>query len=295
MPPRDTPFNLDKASSDPSMDGREDKLPPKQPIKRSTSNTVDIQQRDYHDIFNLLVLPFLVAETFTTCCLTCEGLRTFPGFEERILDQQFDGWVSWIRNDASYEGSCHESNQYRFVGVWWLYFIADLLWVYFIPSCVKSPGTIIKHHLVSIPYFLCMFRYPLFNCFATPILSVEINTWFLICRRVLFLRKDSPYVPQLMRDLVDYAFYASWILIRVFVYGVIQVCYVLLLADQWKRHKDVSHIFFNFPWMFVVLQTLFTMLNLQWTYALFQPIIKRNLLARGGKGDKVSGGRDHTL
>jgi hypothetical protein len=40
------------------------------------------------------------------------------------------------------------------------YFIVDLLWVCIIPRCVKSPTTIIQHHIASLLYLLVPIFWP---------------------------------------------------------------------------------------------------------------------------------------
>ena len=118
------------------------------------------------------------------------------------------------------------------------------------------------------------------------VLSVELNTWFLIMRRVLFLRQDSPHVTKQLRDAIDYAFYTSWIIIRVVGYNMILGSLFPLLIMRFELKQDVF-----FPTVFVMTQTALNLMNLKWTYDLFTPIIKRRLFEHGDE----NGSREHTL
>lgn len=134
-------------------------------------------------------------------------------------------------------------------------------------------------------YTSCPLRYPEYGCYMGILLSVEMNTWFLILRRVLFVRKETHYVPPFLRDLVDFSFYSSWILIRVVAYNKILWDFIPMLAKRYEMQVEVV-----LPTLFVGTQAILNLMNLKWTYDLFLPIVKRNLL---GKGDKDSG--NHTL
>lgn len=90
----------------------------------STANNVVehevvIHDRDRHDIFNLVALPIMLGAVLMNWDL---GVLFVRGLEE-----------SW-------------SNHYFFelIFVVGLYFLLDLMWVAVVPTCVKSPGTIIK-------------------------------------------------------------------------------------------------------------------------------------------------------
>lgn len=40
------------------------------------------------------------------------------------------------------------------------YFVADLIWVMVVPNCVKSPTTIVQHHVVTLIYLLVPYLEP---------------------------------------------------------------------------------------------------------------------------------------
>ena len=96
-------------------------------MKRSESHDVDIHDRDMHDIFNLLALPVVMTMVF----LNWDVLQLVKSFD-------------WSDIDASMSESWNDAYIVGLIVVVDAYFIIDLIWVAVVPSCVKSPGTIIK-------------------------------------------------------------------------------------------------------------------------------------------------------
>ena len=72
-------------------------------------------------MFNLIALPFLLLTAMANWDL---GL--------------------WIREGKTLQESWHDTYIWELIGAIMLYFIADLVWVSVIPSCVKSRGVIVK-------------------------------------------------------------------------------------------------------------------------------------------------------
>ena len=74
-----------------------------------------------------------------------------------------------------------------------------------------NPTLIVRHHTVAILYLDGPILYPRYRWGMGACLSVEINTFFLIARRVAYLRRDSlhPIVPK----MVNASFYITWILV----------------------------------------------------------------------------------
>ena len=110
-------------------------------------------------------------------------------------------------------------------------------------------------------------------------MSVELNTWFLIARRVFNKQGFSPWIwtldiPYLFISvrvkLISIFFYITWITIRCIVYPY--VLYLLafpLLAD--KGYVDEKHAIR----VAVFLQTVFCILNAQWSLQLFNSKLKQ--------------------
>lgn len=103
-------------------------------------------------------------------------------------------------------------------------------------------------------------------------LSVEINTWFLILRRVVYKRKI-----RVLTDVVSACFYLSWIAIRCFVYPAIMVTFVNLWLQAMRDTNQIWH----WPMLFMPVHFCLCLLNLKWSYDLFLPIIK-SWFAKGG-------------
>ena len=106
-----------------------------------------------------------------------------------------------------------------------------------------------------------------FRWFMGACLSVEINTWFLITRRVLY---KVPSIPSLVMDLVSFCFYTSWIVIRVGIYPYIM--YEFLRMTYWAIVETGQ---FHSPMLSLPVHFFLCVLNLKWTYELFAPIIRR--------------------
>ena len=111
-------------------------------------------------------------------------------------------------------------------------------------------------------------------------LSVEINTFFLILRRVVYKRKLV-----LLTETVTACFYLSWILIRCFIYPAIMVTFVKLAIGVVRETNQLWH----WPMMFIPVHFVLCVLNLKWSYDLFMPII-RTWFAKDAAPPTVSNG-----
>mmetsp|Transcript_29394 Transcript_29394/g.55136 ORF Transcript_29394/g.55136 Transcript_29394/m.55136 type:complete len:280 (+) Transcript_29394:69-908(+) len=234
------------------------KSPPQSLLNQTESDIA----RDKHDYFNLVALAFIV---FTS------------GLNYELPWLSYKGgyfWVNWATTI--------------------LYFFLDLVWVAKVPICVKSPDVIIKHHIVAMLYLFAPVVYPEYRWFMGAILSVEINTWFLICRRLVYRNNGpvgttstsnnnnpslSPAVHPILATTVSAMFYITWILIRCYLYPSYLIMFVKM-ADERIRETGV---FFHNEMIFIVVHSALCVLNLKWTYDLFTPIIKRWL----GMGPKT--------
>eukprot|EP00591_Stephanopyxis_turris_P003125 CAMPEP_0195508436 /NCGR_PEP_ID=MMETSP0794_2-20130614/1639_1 /TAXON_ID=515487 /ORGANISM="Stephanopyxis turris, Strain CCMP 815" /LENGTH=150 /DNA_ID=CAMNT_0040635395 /DNA_START=149 /DNA_END=598 /DNA_ORIENTATION=+ len=112
--------------------------------------------RDSHDFFNLIALVPLVVLNILNWNLDI----LLDGIDGRNMEKAWTG--EW------------------FAAFWWatlIYFGLDLIWVALVPSCVKSPGTIIKHHIATLVYILVPYLNPEYQWCMGVCMSVEINTW----------------------------------------------------------------------------------------------------------------------
>lgn len=124
-----------------------------------------------------------------------------------------------------------------------------------------------QHHVVTMAYLFAPVYLPHFHWFMGACLSVEINTWFLILRRVLYKRGD---LPTIVTETVSFLFYVSWIIIRCIVYP-----YVLFefLRMSYDAIIDTGRL--HWPMICIPVHFFLCVLNIKWTYELFQPMIAR--------------------
>ena len=151
------------------------------------------------------------------------------------------------------------------------YFVADLIWVLLGPRCVKSPGVIVQHHVATLLYLIIPYRHPEDGWLMGACLSVEVNTWLLIARRVFNKQGFGPWVINLSCvsvriKLISIMFYVTWFFIRCYVYPLImKVLFSLLLADA----ERTGSIFRTHYMIALPLQSVFCVLNFKWTFDLF--------------------------
>jgi len=209
--------------------------------------------RDIHDFFNLIVLvPVVVLNAMN--------------WDVDSLWADFDG----VEN--AWTGKFFE----LFFTVTALYFAVDLLWVACIPRCVKSPGTIVQHHVATLLYILIPRYYPEYRWLMGACMSVEVNTWFLIARRVFNKQGLPPWIIDLPPflsirvKLISVCFYVSWVGIRCFLYPLIWDEIRALYLDLSEELE--SHI--NILLVAMVLHSVFCALNLKWSYDLLMSKIR---------------------
>uniref|UniRef100_A0A7S3P3F3 TLC domain-containing protein n=1 Tax=Amphora coffeiformis TaxID=265554 RepID=A0A7S3P3F3_9STRA len=209
---------------------------------------------DSHDFFNLIVLIPVVA--LNVINWNWEMILSMP--KNRSVE---DAWTGDFFD--------------LFFGVTVLYFLIDLMWVIIIPSCVKSPWTIIQHHVAAMIYILIPHFHPEFRCYMGACMMVEINTWLLIARRVFNKQGFPPWILKLSFvsirvKLISIFFYLTWISIRCLLYP-----YLLWpLCTAWLKHSAKVGTKFNIVMLCVPLHACFCVLNLKWTYDLLMSKIR---------------------
>ena len=213
--------------------------------------------RDLHDFFNLIVLvPIVVLNV-----LNWDWDKLFYGSNATEIPF-VHAWTG----------------EYFHLFFWTTvaYFFTDMVWVCVIPKCVKSPSTIIQHHLAVFVYLVLPYFLPKVRFLMGVLMSVELNTWFLIARRVFNKqglppwKLDIPYFMSVRVKLISIFFYISWISIRCVMYPY--VLYVLafpLVAD--KNYADVKHAV-GFA---VMIQAVFCFLNGKWSLQLLNSKIRQ--------------------
>jgi hypothetical protein len=210
--------------------------------------------RDSHDFFNLVVLVPLVVLN--------------------VMNWNWDMLFNMPKNKFVTDA---------WTGEWWdmfflvtvLYFTTDLAWVVFLPSCVRSPSTIIQHHLVTMVYIAIPYFVPQVRPFMGCCLSVEINTWFLIARRVFNKQGFPPWVIDfsffsVRVKLISVLFYVTWIGFRCILYPYLLIPFY----NAWLEHTVRVGTPYNIVFLVIPLHAFFCLLNLKWSYDLLMSKVR---------------------
>ena len=224
------------------------------------ANDDENDARDLHDFFNLIALVPVVV------------LNIINWDWDVLIDSNKTLKQAW-------------TGQYfpLFFAVTVGYFVADLIWVLQIPTCVKSPAVIIQHHLATLLYLGIPYMFPEDTGWLMgACLIVEINTWLLIARRVFNKQGFGPWVIDLSLfsirvKLISIFFYVTWIGIRCILYPIIW----RVLWYLWYDHYKVGVIFNTRYSIALGLHSIFCCLNFKWTFDLFMS--KMRAWKNGGK------------
>lgn len=210
--------------------------------------------RDTHDFFNLIVLIPIVA--LNVMCWNWDKLLNLKK-KETVADAWTGDWF-----DAFFMGTA-------------FYFLSDLVWIVLVPKCVKSPATIIQHHLATLLYILIPYFDPQLRWCMGACMSVEINTWFLIARRVFNKAGFPPWIIDLSFisirvKLISICFYITWISIRCVLYPWM----MSYIVEMWLAATEEKGTYFNIELIPPILHSVFCVLNLKWTYDLLMSKIR---------------------
>eukprot|EP00429_Kryptoperidinium_foliaceum_P001307 CAMPEP_0176018072 /NCGR_PEP_ID=MMETSP0120_2-20121206/8689_1 /TAXON_ID=160619 /ORGANISM="Kryptoperidinium foliaceum, Strain CCMP 1326" /LENGTH=289 /DNA_ID=CAMNT_0017351111 /DNA_START=217 /DNA_END=1082 /DNA_ORIENTATION=+ len=210
--------------------------------------------RDTHDFFNLIVLiPIIVLDVMNWNWEKMFRLKK----KETISDAWTGEWFD------------------LFFACTALYFLVDLLWILVIPKCVKSPATIIQHHIATLLYILVPYY-----------ITVELNTWCLIARRVFNKAGFPPWIIDLSFvsiriKLISILFYITWIGIRCILYPLMMGW----ILNRWLTQSQKMGYYLNVEIISPILHSTFCILNFKWTYDLIMSKIryykKRSLYPKG--------------
>lgn len=237
-------------------------------------------RRDVHDVFNLVVL------------IPISILNLMNWNWPLILSFQ----VSSVQN--AWVGD-------HFWSFWWAsaaYFLIDLLWVMVIKGTVKSPTTILVHHSIVLIYLITPRSHPQMRWGMGACMSVEINTWFLIARRVFNRKGMNPFVytgcagdmgeiSVPMTDFTDkgtrwirlrikgtsIGFYVTWFAIRL-------VLYPALIHPFWEFYNEHSAAVgsrVNLILVVPVFQVALTFLNIKWSIDLYRSKMRSKGIDKG--------------
>ena len=157
------------------------------------------------------------------------------------------------------------------------YFIIDLLWIIILPICVKSPSTIIQHHLAVLLYIMIPYLHPNFRFCMGACMTVEINTWFLIARRVFNKQGFPPWTLielnswlSIRVKVISIFFYLTWISIRCILYPALMIPF----CKFWRDHTKHTGTVFHLITAACLLHAAFCLLNLKWSYELLMSKVR---------------------
>lgn len=198
-----------------------------------------------HDIFNLFSLSFIIYLVYINWNI------------------QF--------NDNFYNLVTLNYNGQYFFYLWkssFLYFIVDSLWLILKPQSVKSPKTIIFHHIIILLTFMVPY-YRFYQCgkLMSISLTVEINTLLLTFKRVLFNNCNySNLLMNILHFFIVLSFYLSWFIIRLIMFPIITNEVYKLYMQEYLESNNLINIY-TFP---LVSQSLLCCLNYKWTFDLYK-------------------------
>lgn len=133
------------------------------------------------------------------------------------------------------------------------YFVCDSVFVGIAPNSVKSPVTILSHHMITGLYMLIPYYYPKYAWCMSYCMLVEVNTWMLIAKR------------NMRSKVLEALFYISWVLLRNIWYPYL----IYLFYSHWVLETEATGSRINAMSFAPFFQTFLTGLNFHWTKALF--------------------------
>jgi hypothetical protein len=266
--------------------------------------------RDYHDYFNIISLPIVCALNALCWNFQDASLASFTSVDG--IESMWRGYIG----DPTVDLTRDPSHFYRFTFVSILYVFLDLAFVILLPKCVRSPSTIIIHHVVTLWYMTTSLNRSMHWAMGAC-LSVEINTWFLILRRVInkdgvdvwrrvgsyvnvnVALPENPCEKKHPRDavvigadgavtrvrkrtrctikLVSICFYITWILIRIVVYPLL----IPVFYKKWHDESIRTNLWIPSLIIAPIFQTFLTYLNLKWSIDLVRSKCKGRGPSRG--------------
>jgi len=234
----------------------------------------DCLARDLHDFFNLIFLVPIVL------------LNILNWDWDKLIHNEIK---NGIRFSHCWTGEYYELFFYTTV----TYFLLDLLWILAVPRSVKSPMVIIQHHVAVFLYLIIPYQFQRYRFAFGLCMSVEINTWFLIARRVFNKQGfppwtiDLPFSISVRVKLISVCFYITWVLARCILYPyVLVIFYRLHTRDMIPKDENVAIILGS------CLQAVFCMMNVKWTNDLINSKIRHWRSKEKGKAgeERISSG-----
>lgn len=136
------------------------------------------------------------------------------------------------------------------------YAVIDALWVLLIPTCVpSSPTSIIVHHLFAIALIIVPWYLPYFGYHACLMLTVEINTVFLILKRNVRRTSIEFHITRIL-------FYSTWIGQRLIMYPFL-ACFFYF---EYMRYTETVGTYYNLVFIAPAGAFALSFLGYKWTF-----------------------------
>jgi hypothetical protein len=182
--------------------------------------------------------------------------------------------TTWSKIGTSELGNDSHDMGYYLLGIFSIYLFIDTIWIAVQPKCVLSnPTALIIHHIASFVFLSIPFFEKQFYWHGALNLFVEVNTFFLILRRLVTL-DSTLYV------LLDRCFLATWIVLRLVVFPIV----VVFFSYEYIRFtKECNGNWMNIMILAPILQSILTLLGFKWTYDMVLKMSKRSDSQKGKK------------
>ncbi len=209
-----------------------------------------------HDVFNMLVMAFLVALDTVYLILYTET--------NKIGTQLVIGESSFARDHFQ-----------LIYATFVVYLFVDTIWILVQPICVasKSPATIVFHHFMTIALIALPLIDPRFQWHMAVTLMVETNTLFLAMRRNLLKGTWLHFISELN-------FYITWFIGRLIMFPLLLV----LFSYEFIWHSVRVHTYINGVVLGPLLLGALTYLSFLWTYEI---VTKHFMRREGGRSEET--------
>lgn len=221
---------------------------------------------ELHDRFNLACIAFINVINFLNWRLDTAAWKNFS-----LLDGH-DEWAS--RWTGDYEQSL--------LVALFAYMVFDTLFVCVFPQSVKTPGSILLHHVCVLFAMLVPLTHRATHGYTLGLFLVaDLNTLFLTVRKML-LKSTSNGPGTVVFSMVSFCFYITWVVIRLIIFPIwlFKISVPAYLA-HWHRVGTPLNVFIVMPcsnfWACA--------LNFKWTYDLGGGMLKRQ--SASGRSTKL--------
>jgi len=178
-----------------------------------------------------------------------------------------DGASAWAER---WGGEYHE----LFVAATFFYMLADIVFLFVLPQCVKIPGPIVVHHVFAIMAMAVPWYHGTTHGYTLGVFMLaDINTMFLILRKLLMRTPKAQLLPQIALPIISTCFYATWVLVRLVLFPI----WLFTIsgsewASAWRRTGAPLNLFLVMP----LANTFAVYLNFKWTWDLLSGMLRRS-------------------